>query len=316
MSSVASQIAQGGSAAKSSGSPGSNWRGGFLDGDCPDFRPTGHRPKVGLGLSPWRWWTLLHWVPFRSGYDLARVSIAATLMVAALLKAWQLATEPVLGHSILDNRWLLIAVVEGELGLACCLLAGVAPKLTWLAALGCFSMFTLVSLSKGLAGEASCHCFGRLPTNPFLTATLDLSFVVALLIWRPRLLPSPSGRGTEGEGGRGLFHSHIFTVCPFHRRGTWGTVPIFVRRKWDCPLALSASHRRIGRLARRRPSRRVCDGQLSRYDAFRCWHDHRRRQNRGAGAARGGSANGLRCYRLSRICQTGRSPTSGRCASD
>ena len=48
MSSVASQIAQGGSAAKSSGAPGPNRREGFLDGDCPDFRPTGHRPKVGL----------------------------------------------------------------------------------------------------------------------------------------------------------------------------------------------------------------------------------------------------------------------------
>ena len=49
-----------------------------------------------------------------------------------------------------------------------------------------FSVFTLISLEKGLAGEASCGCFGRLiEVNPFLTAIGDLAIVVVLLRWRP-----------------------------------------------------------------------------------------------------------------------------------
>ncbi len=47
--------------------------------------------------------------------------------------------------------------------------------------------FTLVSLSTGLMGEASCGCFGRLiQVNPYLTATLDLALVVSLLRWQPK----------------------------------------------------------------------------------------------------------------------------------
>jgi len=46
-----------------------------------------------------------------SGYDVLRILLAAVLLIAAGLKCHQLATEPVIGHSILDARLLLIGVV-------------------------------------------------------------------------------------------------------------------------------------------------------------------------------------------------------------
>lgn len=85
--------------------------------------------------------------PIRSGYDVLRVLLATVLLVAAGLKCHQLATEPILGASILDNRWFLMATVEFELFFGLWLLSNNLPKLTWLAALGCFNVFTCVSLS-------------------------------------------------------------------------------------------------------------------------------------------------------------------------
>jgi hypothetical protein len=50
------------------------------------------------------------------------------LLVAAVLKAHQLATEPVFGASLLESRWLLVAVVQYELFLAFWLLSGLFPR--------------------------------------------------------------------------------------------------------------------------------------------------------------------------------------------
>lgn len=44
-----------------------------------------------------------------------------------------------------------------------------------------FTSFAIVSLFKGLSGEASCGCFGAMQVNPWLTATLDIAIVVLLL---------------------------------------------------------------------------------------------------------------------------------------
>ena len=126
--------------------------------------------------------------PIRSGYDVVRILLAVVLLTAAGLKCVQLSTEPVIGHSIFDSRWLLMATVEFELFFGFWLLANITPRLTWLAALGCFSMFTCISLYKALSGYASCGCFGRVEVNPWYTSTMDMTFVVSLAIWRPREL--------------------------------------------------------------------------------------------------------------------------------
>ena len=134
------------------------------------------------------------------GYDAVRILAALVLFVAALLKGYQLSTEPVIGQNLLESRGFLMAVVEFELFFALWLVFGPWPRQTWAAALGLFALFTCVSLYKALAGHASCGCFGRVPVNPWLTSALDLTLVLSLLRWRPHLLPSPFGRGAGGEG--------------------------------------------------------------------------------------------------------------------
>ncbi len=56
----------------------------------------------------------------------------------------------------------------------------------WALSLLCFSGFALVSFYKGISGQATCGCFGRVPVNPWYTFALDAAAVLALLRWRPR----------------------------------------------------------------------------------------------------------------------------------
>jgi len=112
-----------------------------------------------------------------TGYDVIRIALGVLLLTAAGLKAHQLATEPVLSTGLLDSRWLLMATVEFELLFGLWLLGNIWPKPTWAAALACFGLFAGVSLYKALSGHASCGCFGRVPVNPWYTATLDVAMV-------------------------------------------------------------------------------------------------------------------------------------------
>lgn len=137
--------------------------------------------------------------PIAAGYDVLRILLAALLLTAAGLKAYQLSTEPTLGTGLLDSRWLLIAAVEFELFFGLWLLANILPRATWAAAVGCFSVFTCISLYKALSGYATCGCFGRVAVNPWYTASFDLTIVCSLLYWRPCHVPSPFGRGSGGE---------------------------------------------------------------------------------------------------------------------
>jgi hypothetical protein len=142
-----------------------------------------------------------------TGYDCTRLALGTLLLTAAALKGHQLATAPVLESGLLTSRWFLIAVVQFEFFFALWLLSGLYPTWTWRAALACFSVFAGVTLSKGLAGESSCGCFGRVPVNPWYTLFLDLCAVAALLAFRPLSLrvragvmapafaSSPPGRG-------------------------------------------------------------------------------------------------------------------------
>ena len=120
------------------------------------------------------------------GWHLVRIGVAGLLLTTSALKCWQLATEPVIGTSLLDSRWLLMAAVEFELFFGILLLANIWAKPSWAVALACFGLFTCVSVCKALAGHASCGCFGRVPVNPWYTGTLDLAVVLSLLRWRPK----------------------------------------------------------------------------------------------------------------------------------
>jgi hypothetical protein len=149
------------------------------------------------------------------GYRLLCVALAFVLLAASALKCHQLATEPILGTSLLDSRWLLIVTVEFELFLGLWLPANCFARATWVVALACFGLFTCVSLYKALSGYASCGCFGAVQVNPWHMTGLDAAIVVSLLHWRPRQVPSPFGKGADGEGWNGLF------ARPIHVLAVW-----------------------------------------------------------------------------------------------
>jgi len=132
---------------------------------------------------------------FRVGYDAVRVFLAAVLLVAAGMKAYEIATAPLLETNLFRTRWFSIGLVEVEFGLGLWLLVGAWPRPAWRLAIACFSTFALVSLKHGVDGHSSCACFGQLPVNTWLVSLFDLSAVAALCIARPTAASARRGRG-------------------------------------------------------------------------------------------------------------------------
>ncbi len=123
--------------------------------------------------------------------------LGGVLLAAAVMKGWQLLTEPVANNDIWTYRPLLVLTVEFELALAIWLLSGLFKKAAWLAVLLCFSVFSLVTLYKGLTGAESCGCFGTVHVNPWITLfAVDVPAVVLLALFRrpkgEKLLAWPS----------------------------------------------------------------------------------------------------------------------------
>jgi len=110
------------------------------------------------------------------------------LLTAAILKGWQLMTEPVANADIWSNRAFLIFTVEFELALGIWLLSGLFRRAAWLITLACFMLFCGATLYKGLTGADSCGCFGKIHVNPWITLfAIDLPAIVLLAIFRPKL---------------------------------------------------------------------------------------------------------------------------------
>ncbi|UCG49940.1 MAG: hypothetical protein JSU94_09175 [Phycisphaerales bacterium] len=123
--------------------------------------------------------------------------LGVLLLAAAVLKGWQLLAEPVANKDIWTYRPLLVLMVEFELALGIWLLSGLFKKAAWLAALLCFSAFSIITLYKGLTGAESCGCFGTVHVNPWITLlAIDVPAVILLALFRrPRsekLLAWPS----------------------------------------------------------------------------------------------------------------------------
>ena len=113
--------------------------------------------------------------------------LGVLLLTAAFMKGWQLLTEPMANTDIWNNRNFLILTVEFELALGIWLLSDIFRKLSWLAALVCFSLFSIVTLYKGLSGADSCGCFGSVKINPWITLfAVDVPAILALIIFRPK----------------------------------------------------------------------------------------------------------------------------------
>jgi hypothetical protein len=114
-------------------------------------------------------------VPNRIGWAIVRFLVAAVLLVASVLKAYQ---SSVLENNLFKTRCFQFLLVEGELAIAVILLLGLIPKISWLITTILFTIFSIVSLSEGLKGSESCHCFGAIQMSPFLTFALDIGILV------------------------------------------------------------------------------------------------------------------------------------------
>src|SRR5437773_980434 len=111
--------------------------------------------------------------------------VAVLLLVAAVMKARQLAAEPLPKDALVTNRWLLAAVLEWEVMLAAWLCSGGALRGANVAAAITFALFCAVALYEAAQGHASCGCFGRVTIDPRITAGLDLIVLTGLILARP-----------------------------------------------------------------------------------------------------------------------------------
>ncbi len=166
-----------------------------------------------------------HWLVAARGqffyFRIVSVSLGALLLVAAALKTHQLATEPVVGGGLLESRWFLAAVVQFEILLGCWLISGVFPRIVWWVALLTFGAFTLVAAAKGIAGEPSCGCFGRVETSPWLTLTMDIAAVIALCCCAVPGLPSGRKASSAALPGIGYPSGTASAAAGFSRGHVW-----------------------------------------------------------------------------------------------
>ena len=123
-----------------------------------------------------------------SASDIILKALGVLFLTAAVLKAHELLTTPVANKDLLSWRPFLIFQVEFELAIGIWLLSGILKPLVWLIALACFSLFSMITFYKGIAGYASCGCFGSVHVNPWITLfVIDLPAVIALSLFRPSL---------------------------------------------------------------------------------------------------------------------------------
>ena len=125
----------------------------------------------------------------KSASDIVIKLLGGLLIVAAVLKGWQLLTEPVAGINIWSNRAFLILTVEIELALGIWLVSGLFKKAAWLVGIFCFGFFSCLTLYKGISGDESCGCFGSVHVNPWITLfAVDIPAIIVLAAFRPALL--------------------------------------------------------------------------------------------------------------------------------
>lgn len=132
--------------------------------------------------------------PRRWFADAVRWAVAALLLVATGLKTWQFATEPVNNCAAMACRWHGIVEVQLEILLGLWLLSGIAKAYARAMAMLAFAAFSCVTLYKGLHGDASCGCFGKVELSPWYSLGIDLTALLCLALARPGPGRAP-GRG-------------------------------------------------------------------------------------------------------------------------
>jgi hypothetical protein len=122
---------------------------------------------------------------FRRRLEFVPILLGLVLIVAAVLKTYQAASEPILETEWVSSRNFQLVVVEWEVLLGLLLLTGVVPRAARVAALATFATFAIYNVYQIYSREASCGCFGKLSIDPMYTFWFDVAAVVALGLWEP-----------------------------------------------------------------------------------------------------------------------------------
>jgi hypothetical protein len=116
----------------------------------------------------------------------ARLGCATLLFAAAVLKVYQLATDPALGV-LYGFRWLQVGLVQYEYVLAVWMLSGLFGIYCRNVALLTFTGFACVAAYLGLTDAESCGCFGQVHVNPWFMLGIDVVAVLSISRWLPRV---------------------------------------------------------------------------------------------------------------------------------
>lgn len=119
-----------------------------------------------------------------AGFHFVRIALGILLLVAACLKAVALWNGQTAGPLLSSPRWQ-IATIEVETLLGLWLLSGFYARGAWWSAVPLFTALSGFTLYLALDGQQSCKCFGAVNVSPWVTFTMDMSAVMALLVWRP-----------------------------------------------------------------------------------------------------------------------------------
>lgn len=98
-------------------------------------------------------------------WNILRRLLGLVLIAAAILKGNELATLPLLGDGLLNQRWLLVCLIELEAVLGAWLLIGLAGSAPWAFTLLVWLAFLTVAGYEVASGADSCGCFGWVPVN-------------------------------------------------------------------------------------------------------------------------------------------------------
>ena len=179
-------------------------------------------------------------------YRLVSAAAALVLATAAVLKAAELTTSP-----LVSSRSSTAAQVAAEWLLAAWLFSGLYPLASWIAAVFCFAMFAAVSGFFAWRGQASCGCFGTVHVHPLITMSLDLFLLILLLAVRPLSnrgsAPKPvrffvwsaAAALTCGAGVWLMFHPYISHLQPDGSISGSAQAVLLEPRQWvgsDLPL--------------------------------------------------------------------------------
>ena len=128
-------------------------------------------------------------------FHAVRIGLGFTLLLAALLKIHQFATDPAAFGITAGIESLGLLAIASELVLGWWLLSGIAIGASWVASIVCCFVFFTMACFQFFHGETSCGCFGVFEIHPRYTLAMDSGILIMLVLFPPpRVVGTDSAR--------------------------------------------------------------------------------------------------------------------------